>query len=313
MGLFILCVGVEGGQQHDTLCQACIKALHRQDAVHAVHAKPGRSIVHILGLGQDQGCRLIVHRQEHQVRAFVLGIGQLDGEVRVVAVCKGGVTDDFQAQFFRLFQEVLMDSLGIHIVIFPNHSDLRAKLFLRDILGGSGALVGVHKAHLEDVILPLNVGRGGSGGRQRKDAIRIILHGGGLTGLRSDRTQGDLHSPVLQGIVGVDSLFRVVDIVLITEVKLDVSPQCVDLVHCNLGAVFGGHAVDCRRAGQGTGTAQLESSACGGALTVVVSRGLLITAAGAQAQDHHSGQGCTKQLFLHVISLLFISYTKSIV
>src|SRR5699024_3080697 len=72
LGLLVLGVGVEGGQQHDALGQGGIKAFHGEDAVHAVHAEPLGGVAHAVGLGQDQGSGLIVHGQEDQVSAVVL-------------------------------------------------------------------------------------------------------------------------------------------------------------------------------------------------------------------------------------------------
>src|SRR5699024_1921932 len=126
------------------LGQGGIKAFHGEDAVHAVHAEPLGGVAHAVGLGQDQGSGLIVHGQEDQVSAVVLGVGHLDGEVGVVAVGEGGVADDLQAAGSSLFQEGVVDALGVHVVVLPDDGDLGAQTLLSDVLGRGSALVGVH-------------------------------------------------------------------------------------------------------------------------------------------------------------------------
>ena len=55
-------------------------------------------IIHGVGLSQDQGSGLIVHGQEDQISAVVLGIRSMNGEVSVVAVGEGGVRDNLEGR-----------------------------------------------------------------------------------------------------------------------------------------------------------------------------------------------------------------------
>ena len=191
-----------------------------------------------------------------------------------------------------------MDAFGVHVVVLPDDGDLGAQILLVNVTGSSGALVGVHEAHLEHVILALGGSLGRGRGGQGKDPVRIVLHGGGFAGLGGDGAQGELHAPVLQGVVGIDGLFGVVHVVLIAQLELDVAAQGVDLIHSQLCAVLGCHAVDGGIPGQRASATNLEGSASGGAGGSIVGAGIggaaVIGAAGAQAQGHCGGQGHAK-------------------
>ena len=93
LGHLVLRVGGEGSQQVDAFSQRGIEVLGGQDAVHAVHAEELRRILHGLGLIQDHGSRGVIDGQEHQIRAVVLGVGQLHGEVRGLIGEGGGGHD----------------------------------------------------------------------------------------------------------------------------------------------------------------------------------------------------------------------------
>ena len=127
-------VGVERGQEHDALGERGIKALHGEDAVHAVHAEPLGFITGGCGLREDEGSGLVVHGQEHELRAFRLRIGDLDGEVGVVAIGKGGVAHDLDAELVAGGLEGLVDALGVNVVVLPDDGDLGGEALVGDVL-----------------------------------------------------------------------------------------------------------------------------------------------------------------------------------
>ena len=82
---------------------------------------------------------LIVYGEEHQLRSVLLRIGELHGEVRVVAVRKGRVTDDLDAQLLRLGDEGIVDALGVHVVVLPDDGDLPGQALVDHVLRGGRA------------------------------------------------------------------------------------------------------------------------------------------------------------------------------
>ena len=125
--------------------------------------------------------------------------------------------------------------------------------------------------------------------------VRVALGGGGNAGGRGDRAQEHLHSPVLQGVVGVDGLLGVVGVVLIVQVELEAA-QGVDLLYGDLRAALGRVAVDSRVAGEGAYAADPEGRAA--ALTGDV-LAAVIAAAGRQTQRQGKDQQQRKKL-LHI-------------
>ena len=313
-------VGVEGSQQHNALGQGGVEALHGQDAVHAVHAEELGLIAHGVGLGEDQRGGLIVHGQEDQVGALLLGVGELDGKVIGGVGGEGGVAHDVQTQLLRLGHKLVLDAGGVHIVVLPDDVHVLAQVLLIDILGGGQALVGVGEAHLEHVVFVGDDVGGGGGGGQGEDPVLEVVLGGGDAGLGGDGAQGDLHAPVLQVVEGVDGGLRHVLVVLIVQLELNVAALRVDLVHRDLGAPVGGQAVDGGVAGEGAGGADLEGGAGGidhlfdggaggdaagggiaggaaGAGAAAAAGAAAIAAAGGQGQRHGRGHGEGKKLF----------------
>ena len=132
-GLFVGCVCVERGQEHNALGQLGIKAFHGQDAVHAVYAEELRCVAHCVCLGQDQGCRLIVHRQEYQVSALALCVVQLNGEVVSGSIGEGVVGNDLQALGLCLFYELVVNAGGVNVIVLPDDRNLGTELLLCDV------------------------------------------------------------------------------------------------------------------------------------------------------------------------------------
>ena len=91
----------------------------------------------------------------------------------------------------------------------------------------------------------------------------VIKAGGADAGLGGDGAQGDLHAPLLQGVVGVDGGLSVVDVVLSHQLKLDVAAQGIDFVHRDLGGIGHAGAIDGGAAGQGANDADFEGAAAG--------------------------------------------------
>ena len=66
----------------------------------------------------------------------------------------------------------------------------------------------VHKAHLEYVVLALGYCNGGCGRGQRENAVAVVLSGGSLARLGGYGAEGQLHAPVLQGVVALTAFSR---------------------------------------------------------------------------------------------------------
>ena len=159
-------------------------------------------------------------------------------------------------------------------------------------------MVRIREAHLINVVLPLDDRRAGSGRGQRKDTVGVVLRRSGLARLGGNRTQRDLHAPVLQGIVCVDRFLRVVLVVLILEFKLDRAALGVDLIHRDLRAVLRRVAVNRRAAGQRAGAAELKCragrSVFRAAGAAVICR-IAVPAIAAAAGQHGSAHGRRKK------------------
>ena len=96
------------------------------------------------------------------------------------------------------------------------------------------------------------------------DAVGEVLGGRRLAGFGRDRSERDLHAPVLEGVVGVDGLFGVVRVVLVIQLELNAAGR-VDLVDGDLRAVLGGIAVNGGASRQRSRAAQLEGTGAEGA------------------------------------------------
>ena len=194
-----------------------------------------------------------------------------------------------------------MDAGGVNVIVLPDDRDLGAELLLCDVLSGCGALVRVHEAHLEYVVLALGYCNGGCGRGQSENAVAVVLSGGSLARLGGYGAEGQLHAPVLQGVVGVDGLLCVVLVVLIVQLELNIAALSVDLVNRDLRAVLCSVAVNCGCAGQRAGAAELEgcagSRAVGRAVCTVGAGGGRRAAAGQRRSQHCAGQKHTECLF----------------
>ena len=127
--------------------------------------------------------------------------------------------------------------------------------------------------------------------------------GGADAGLGGDGAQGDLHAPLLQGVVSVDRSLRDVHIVLVLQRELNVAAGLFDFIHGDLGAALGSQAIDGGVASQRAGAAQLE----GGAGVLLDGAGVgrvgglgcpaAVTAAAAAGQQGHaeSTRQCKRQ------------------
>ena len=95
----------------------------------------------------------IVDGQEQQVGAGGLGTSQLDVEVGLAGLGEGALIDDVHAAGIGLCLEVVPDTDGVLVIVFVDDGDLRTVEVLIDVLGGTGALVGVGEADLEHVVI----------------------------------------------------------------------------------------------------------------------------------------------------------------
>lgn len=149
------------------------------------------------------------------------------------------------------------------VIVFVDDGDLRTVEVLIDVLGGTGALVGVGEADLEHVVIVVDgndiVAGGGGGQGEHPVLIGQRDHGKGRLG--GDGAHQDLHAVVHQGVVGVDGGLSVVDVVLSHQLKLDVAAQGIDFVHRDLGGIGHAGAIDGGAAGQGANDADFEGAA----------------------------------------------------
>ncbi len=316
LGLFVLGIGGERGEEHQALSQRGIEAFEGEDAIHAVHAEEGGRIAHVIGLGKDGGSGGVVDGQEHEIGAGGLRSGQLNGEVSGGVVGEGAFVNDLDGLFAALSHEAVADALGVSVIVAVDHGDLRIGEVLGHVVSGSGALVGVGEADLEHIVLAVDDVRGGSGGSQAEHAVGVSLGGNGDGGAGGHGADLDLHTPVEQGVVGIDGLFAVSLVVLALQLKLHAAGG-VELVDCDLGGVDNGIAIDGGGAGQGAADADLKRAFGRGGIAGIrgVSRfrsggfgfflgGLgSLAAAGAQRQYHYEAEyHAEKFLDFHVCS-----------
>ena len=203
-----------------------------------------------------------------------------------------------------------MNTGGVNVIVLPDDRNLGAELLLCNVLRGCGALVRVNEAHLEHIVLICGYRNGGSRRSQCKNAVAVVLSGGSLARLGGYRAERQLHAPVLQGVVGVDSLLGVVLIVLIVQLELNIAALSVDLVNSDLRAVLCSIAVNRSRAGQRAGAANLEGSAGSGAVGAAVLRigaARSGTAATGQRRSQHSAGKKHTECFLHGEIFSFVS------
>ena len=158
-------------------------------------------------------------------------------------------------------------------------------------------MVGVSEAHLEDVITKVGDLFRRTGRGQHKDLIRNSLRSNGRAGTGGNGTGKDLHTVILQGVIGVQSLFVVVLVVL--GVKFDLQTvftgRCVDLFHSDLHTSFNGNTVNGSAAGQRTGHTNSDGIGV-----------MFLGATGKQSGYHQSSQqNC--EYFFHFLILLILS------
>ena len=111
--------------------------------------------------------------------------------------------------------------MGLRLRIVDN-TDLGAQTVRSNIISRSYTLVGVGKADLENVCTSgSNVGSG-CRGSQHEDLVSNGLGSQSQSGSSGDRTCKDLHTPVLQGVVSIQSLLSVVLIVSRLELDLQI-------------------------------------------------------------------------------------------
>ena len=313
--------GVKRGEDVHALGQAGVKALQGEDAVQAVAAEVGELIALLAGLNQDVGGGGVVDGQEDHLRAVVVGVGDLGGEVGGGVLGKGGGADDLQAQALSGLLEALVDAGGVVVAVVVDHGDLGGQLVLGDEVRGGLALVGVGEAHLEHVVVALGDGGGGGGGGELEHPVAVALGGHGGGGAGGGAPIEDLHLMVQQGVVGVDALLAVGLVILAVQLEADGVVQGVDLLDGDLGALVGGDAVLGVGAGQGADTADLDgdnvaaalaglAGGIGGIAGVSALAGLAggvggigsvraaVGAAGQQAQAHGAGHEHGREIFL---------------
>ena len=143
---------------------------------------------------------------------------------------------------------------------------------LADVLGGSGALVGVVEAELINVVLTFRDLGGACRGGQGEDTILVGLSGNGDTGGGGYGTDESLHAPVNQIVVSVDGLFSVVFVILRVEVDLDAALG-IDLLDSQFSAILGSVAVNGCAAGQGANKANLQCAAVSAGATAADKEG----------------------------------------
>ena len=203
-----------------------------------------------------------------------------------------------------------MDTGGVNVIVLPDDSDLGAELLLCDLVSSQSTLRRVDEAHLEHIVLALGGTGGGSGRGQSENAVAVSLCCGSLARLGGYGAEGQLHAPVLQGVVGVNGLLGVALVVLIVQLELNIAAFGVDLVNRDLCAVLAGVAVNSSRAGQRAGAANLEGSAGSGAVGAAVLRIRAArsgaAAAGQRRSQHSAGKKHT-ECFLHGEIFSFVS------
>ena len=187
--------------------------------------------------------------------------------------------------------EGVVDAGGVCVAVVVDDSDLCICKMLGNVLGGSGALVGVVEADLIGVVLVSGDIGGRSRGGQGEDTIQIGLSGNSNTRSGGNAAAENLHTPVHEVVVSVDGLFCVVLVVLSVELNLEAA-HSVDLVNRDLSAVLCSSAINGSATGQGTDKADLQSVAGSGSVCVVVSRCVVCLSrlAGVAAGNKQTGK-----------------------
>ena len=108
---FIRRVRGERSEQENAFCQRGIKSFQSEDSVHTVNAEEGGSIAHLVGLCQDQGCGIIVDRKENDVRAGILSLSELNGEVLCVGIIESAFADYDETDLGCFIYECIADTL----------------------------------------------------------------------------------------------------------------------------------------------------------------------------------------------------------
>ena len=261
LGGFVSGVGIEGGHQGQALGESQVKALHGQDAVHAVTAEEGGLVADLVGVGQNLRGLGVVDGQENQVSACVLALGHLGGEIGLAVLGEGGLADDVEAQLLGLGLEAVGHACGIGVGGIIEHADLGSQILFSHQHGGVDALVGVGEAHLVDVAAGHGDIHGGAGGGQHEDLVVGSFGSHCQTAAGGDGTCVELHAPVLQTVVACHSLLAVGLVVLKLEGNLQAAPG-VDLFHGDLHTHLDGHAVGGVGSGDEDVDANERSRAC---------------------------------------------------
>ena len=303
-GGLVFAVGGERAQHHQAVGHGGVKAVHAQDAVHAVAAEEGGLIADAVGGDQHLAGLLVVDGQEHQVGPGLLALGDLGGQVALVVGREGRLRDNVQPQLGGVGRKGLVDAGRVRVGRVIDDADAGAQAVGADVVGGRNALVGVGEAHLEDVVAGQGhvLRRGGRG--QHKQVVGRSLRADGQARVARDGAQQDLHAPVLQVVVGVQRGLGVAGVVLKLELEHGVARGFVDLLHGQFLAVLHGGAVQGVGAGRGADAAQLDGrgGAFGGgggaaAFSGAFGRGFAFGgAAGGQAQRHGGGQAQADKL-----------------
>ena len=176
--------------------------------------------------------------------------------------------------------ELLVNTGGIGVGGIIDNTDGSAQIVLGNVVGRADALVGVGKADLEDVVTGGNDGYIGSGGAHHEHPVSCTLSSGGCGRAGGGGAGHDLHTPVHQGGVSVDSLLSVSFVVLGIDLKLQAALG-IDLLKSQLQAVGNGIAVHSVAAGQGAAGANLDHSG-----------GFLFPFLGGAADKHGSCHTC---------------------
>ena len=192
---------------------------------------------------QDQGSCFIVDRKEHQIRTAVDGLLYLRAEIGLGILGKRGIAHDVEPACGSLTLEGIVDTGGISIRAVVNDRDTgrRQSVFV-DVLCGLLALVRVGEADLIYIVIVIDHVLGGSGGGDLEHMIRSGLALDCQTRCGRHGTEQDLHTPVLQGIICIDCLFRIVGIILETVLHLIAvdAARGVDLIHRDLCRIHNG-------------------------------------------------------------------------
>ena len=118
--------------------------------------------------------QLLKHTQLQDTFGVII-TSQLDVEVGLAGLGEGALIDDVHTAGIGLCLEVVPDTDGVLVIVFVDDGDLRTVEVLIDVLGGTGALVGVGEADLEHVIIVVDgndIVAGGGGGQGEHPVLR---------------------------------------------------------------------------------------------------------------------------------------------